>query len=89
MDKTYKIVISLTNARIWTNISIKIRLLPKNQLKNSNRGILFLVLIWDTYKQHNQRKSFLRKQLVYDQIFQYIMQKLDKRNWMQLNIYFL
>ena len=41
------------------------------------------------YKQQNLKSHFSRTDSGFDQVFQYIMQGLDKRNTRQLNIHFL
>ena len=57
------------------NILINISLLTKIQLKTSIRKVLFLVLVRDKIQENH----FLRTDLVFDQIFQYIQQELYQK----------
>ena len=57
------------------NILINISLLTKIQLKTSIRKVLFLVLVRDKIQENH----FLRTDLVFDQIIQYIQQELHQK----------
>ena len=57
------------------NILININLLTKIQLKTSIRKVLFLVLVRDKIQENH----FLRTDLVFDQIFQYIQEELHQK----------
>ena len=57
------------------NILINISLLTKIQLKTSIRKVLFLVLVRDKIQENH----FLRTDLVFDQIFQYIQEELHQK----------
>ena len=72
------------------SILIKVSLLSKNSFENFyQKNIAFSAFQRHAQTAKSKKVIFLRKDPVFDQLFQYIMQDLDERNRKHLNTHFL